>query len=139
MASDSLEQSNVEFVPAVGKESELTVLVGQPPVKPTEVEPEMVIEIVEPPIFPEEQDPGRKLRPWILGAITGLWSLSIFVPMGLVLWPSNGRSIMDEPAAVKVISNCQQWSSLIYMIVLLYYFPNAGLLSVIKDCFKQKK
>jgi hypothetical protein len=77
-------------------------------------------------------------RSWLMQVWTLFFMSFLTLPLGATFLPPASRSAFVEIAETGVVGKTQFWATLVYLVILLHYFPNPGVLDLIKR-FTSKK
>jgi hypothetical protein len=77
-------------------------------------------------------------RSYLLAGLTTLLSFTLLGPPLVIPALPNGMALLDKPAYMEMVSKTQYLVTTMYcLFILLYYFPNAGLLTALESVTKK--
>ena len=80
----------------------------------------------------------QRHRPYLVASLTTILCLTLLAPPVVIPVLPNGMALLDKPAYMGMISTTQYVVTAMYcLFVLLYYFPNAGLLTALESVTKK--
>jgi hypothetical protein len=80
----------------------------------------------------------QRHRPYLVASLTTILGLTLLAPPVVIPALPNGMALLDKPAYMGMISTTQYLVTAMYcLFVLLYYFPNAGLLTALESVTKK--
>ena len=80
----------------------------------------------------------QRHRPYLVASLTTILCLTLLAPPVVIPALPNGMALLDKPAYMGMISTTQYIMTAMYcLFVLLYYFPNAGLLTALESVTKK--
>jgi hypothetical protein len=80
----------------------------------------------------------QRHRPYLVASLTTILALTLLAPPVVIPALPNGMALLDKPAYMGMISRTQYVVPAMYcLFVLLYYFPNAGLLTALERVTKK--
>jgi hypothetical protein len=127
-----------------GQNSQLVDLVGSicDVISPSDSEDDMIEVAVSDGVFDHivtsDRAQKQRHRPYLVASLTTILGLTLLAPPVVIPALPNGMALLDKPTYMGMISTTQYLVTAMYcLFVLLYYFPNAGLLTALESVTKK--